>query len=82
MSHGIVDGRVTELPRWRTTAGPTCDPVPSRVLPVAMEIVVVLIVLTIALVVWRAVSRWRGSSRPVDSGHPHLTDVDPHDPGS
>jgi hypothetical protein len=47
-----------------------------------MWIVIVLIALAVALVVWRAVvvTVQRRRSRPIDSGRPHLTDIDPHPP--
>ena len=46
-----------------------------------MWIVAMLIALAVALVVWRVVVTRKRRSRPIDSGHPHLTDTDPHPPG-
>ncbi len=45
-----------------------------------MWIVIALIVAALALLLWRLVVivAQHRQSRPVDSGHPHVTDVDPH----
>lgn len=45
-----------------------------------MWIVIALIAAAVALLVWRlvVVLTQHRQSRPVDSGHPHVTDVDPH----
>jgi len=46
-----------------------------------MWIILVVVAAALAFVVWRIVVgvRRREPLRPIDSGHPHLTDVDPHD---
>ncbi|WP_166657272.1 hypothetical protein [Ilumatobacter fluminis] len=49
-----------------------------------MELIIVAVLLpAAAFVLWRVVAAIRGRSpeRAVDSGHPHLTDVDPHSSG-
>ena len=49
-----------------------------------MEPILAIVLLpAVAFVVWRIVVAVRGRSpeRAVDSGHPHLTDVDPHPGG-
>lgn len=45
-----------------------------------MWVVVIVSVVVAAFIAWRVflAVRGRGPERPVDSGHPHLTDVDPH----
>ncbi|HSM65541.1 MAG TPA: hypothetical protein VK860_04480 [Ilumatobacteraceae bacterium] len=48
-----------------------------------MWAILIIAVLFVALVAWRLfVMSRRGPSpsRPLDSGRPHLTDVDPHGP--
>lgn len=43
-------------------------------------IIVAVVVPVLAFIVWRlsVVLRGRKPTRSIDSGHPHLSDVDPH----
>jgi hypothetical protein len=46
-----------------------------------MWVIAIVAVLFLALVAWRLfvmARRDRGPSRPIDIGHPHLVDIDPH----
>jgi hypothetical protein len=45
-----------------------------------MWIAVLAGIVVVAFIAWRLflAVRGRGPGRPVDSGHPHATDVDPH----
>lgn len=45
-----------------------------------MWVAVIAAIVVASFILWRVFLAFRGRDpeRPVDSGHPHLTDVDPH----
>jgi hypothetical protein len=45
-----------------------------------MWIAAIAAAVVVAFIVWRLflAVRGEGPERPIDSGHPHVTDVDPH----